>query len=136
MSTSNYGSTFYFNGVLYYAQVLGFPELSMGERNTTNHGSGGWEERRPNKLNSAGDFTMKILSDSVNVAALEAARKAGTEATCVLCNPVNQYSFTGWVKSIKEDDADSEKPNNVAALITVTPIGEITIEATDDDPSS
>lgn len=134
MSESNYGSTFSFAASpVLQAQVIGFPELSMGERDTTNHGSGGWQERRPNGLMSAGDFTIKVLSDVQTIADLFVAQKAKTEGQCYLANPVHSYSFAGWIKSIKEDDADAANPDSVTATITVTPIGEIELD--DDNPS-
>lgn len=128
-TASNYASLFAFPSgtTIVPAQVIGFPELMMGERNTTNHGSGGFEERRPNGLTSAGDFTLQILSTANQLTSLYTDLKAKTERVCHLKNPVYQYTFTGWIKSIKEEDADATSPDSVKATVTVTPAGEITL---------
>ena len=126
---SSYGSLFSFpSGTnVVPAQVIGFPELAMGERNTTNHGSGGFEERRPNGLTAAGDFTLQILSTPNQLTTLYTDLKAKTERVSHLKNPSYQYVFTGWIKSIKEEDADAKSPDSVMATIVVTPVGEITL---------
>lgn len=128
-TASNYGSLFSFpSGTsIVPAQVIGFPELMMGERNTTNHGSGGFEERRPNGLTSAGDFTIQILSTPNQLTTLYTDLKAKTERTAHLKNPTYQYVFVGWIKSIKEEDADATSPDSVKATITVVPAGEIAL---------
>jgi|SRR3990167_34486 len=126
---SSYGSLFSFpSGTnIVPAQVIGFPELAQGERNTTNHGSGGFEERRPNGLVSASDFTLQVLSTPNQLTTLYTDMKAETERVCHLKNPSYQYVFTGWIKSIKEEDADATSPDNVVATVVVTPVGEITL---------
>jgi hypothetical protein len=126
---TNYGSEFHWPSgtIVYAAQVLGFPELSMGERVTTNHGSGGIDERRPNGLNMQGDFTLSILSTPDNFVTLTSDKSAGTERVCFLKNPVHTYLFTGWIKSVKEEDADGTSPDSVKATITVTPAGQVTV---------
>lgn len=128
-TASNYASEFHWptGTVVYAAQVLGFPELMMGERNTTNHGSGGFEERRPNGLTAAGDFTITLLATANNISGLYTDMKAKTERVVYLKNPVHGYLFTGWIKSIKEEDADSTSPDSVKATVIVTPAGEITL---------
>ncbi len=126
-TSTNYGSLFSFpSGTnIVPAQVIGFPELAMGERNTTNHGSGGFEERRPNGLVAAGDFTLQVLSTAGALETLYTDMKAKTERTAHLKNPVNQYVFVGWIKNIKEEDADATSPDSVKAVVTVTPAGEV-----------
>ena len=128
-TASNYASQFGFpSGTLIVpAQVIGFPEIAMGERNTTNHGSGGFEERRPNGLTAAGDFTLQLLSTPTQLLTLKTAIEAKTENTCHLKNPVYQYTFIGWIKSIKEEDADATSPDSVTATVVVTPVGSITM---------
>lgn len=128
-TASNYGSQFHFPSgtVIAPAQVIDFPELAMGERNTTNHGSGGFEERRPNGLTAAGDFTLSILSTPNQLTTLYTDMKAKTERVCFLKNPSYGYLFTGWIKSIKEEQADAKSPDNTMATIVVTPAGEITL---------
>jgi hypothetical protein len=127
-TASSYGSEFHFPSgtIIYAAQVVGFPEIAMGERNITNHGNGGREERAPNGLVAAGDFTVQIISTS-GLTSLHADRTAGTERLCFLKGKVHTYLFTGWIKSIKEEDADATNPDSVKATLVVTPRGEVTI---------
>jgi hypothetical protein len=128
-TASNYASQFSFPSgtALYAAQVITFPEMTMGERNVTNHGNGGYEERKPNGLKATGDFTIAIMSTPLLIASLKTDKDAGTERTSHLKNPINQYTFTGWIKSIKEEDADATQPDSVKAMITVTPVGDISV---------
>ena len=128
-TSTNYASEFHFpSGTLITpAQVLTFPELSLGERNTTNAGSGGYEERRPNGLVAAGDFTIQVLATPGQMQSLQTDQKAGTERVSFLKNPINGYLFTGWIKSLKQEDADQTSPDSVKLMITVTPVGQITI---------
>lgn len=127
-TASNYGSLFYWPSgtVVYAAQIIGFPEIAMGERNVTNQSSGGFEERRPNGLVSAGDFTLS-LQNVVGNSALHADRDAGTERVAFIKGKVHTYMFTAWVKSIKEEDADATKPDSSKLVVVLTPVGQITI---------
>lgn len=126
---SNYGGEFHFPSgtVISPCQVLDYPELSMGERNTTNHGSGGWEERRPNGLNAAGDFTLSLLETPGVFGTLNTARAAKTENVCYLKDPVNGLLFTGWIKSIKKEAADAQSPDSGKLTVVVTPVGTVTL---------
>lgn len=125
---SNYGEEFHFpSGTMIYAvQVLGKPEYAMGERNVTNHGNGGFEERVPNGLLAASDFTIGILATPGNIA-IKSALVAKTENVCYLKSKQFGYLFTGWIKSIQEAEADAQTPDNVMLTVTVTPRGELTI---------
>lgn len=127
-TASNYGSEFHFPSgtAIYAANIIGFPEISMGERNVTNHGSGGREERRPNGLVAAGDFTVGVINHP-GTTTLHTARDAGTENVCFLKGKVHTYLFTGWIKSIKEEDADGQSPDSSKLTVVVTPVGQITI---------
>jgi hypothetical protein len=127
-TASQYGSEFHFPSgtVIYACQVIGFPEIAMGERNITNHGNGGREERVPNGLVAASDFTVQILT-TVGNTSLHADRTAGTERLCFLKGKVHTYMFTGWIKSVKEEDADATNPDSSKLTVVVTPRGEITI---------
>lgn len=127
-TASNYGSEFHFPSgtVIYAAQVVGFPEIAMGERNITNQGSGGKEERVPNGLVSAGDFTVKVINTPGNTS-LHTDRDAGTERVCFLKGKVHTYLFTGWIKSVKEEDADASAPDSSILTLVVTPHGGVTI---------
>lgn len=127
-TASNYSSEFHFPSgtAIYAAQVIGFPEIAMGERNTTNHGSGGKEERQPNGLVAASDFTVSLLAVPGHTS-LHTDRDAGTVRLCFLKGKVHTYLFQGWIKSIKEEDADSTSPDSSKLTVVVTPVGGITI---------
>lgn len=124
-TSSNYGSLFAFpSGTsLYAVQVIGFPEIAMGERNFTNHGSAGFEQRGPNGLVAVGDFTLQMISTPSALLTLKTDMTAGTLRSGHLKNPVYQYTFDCWIKSIKEEDADSTSPDTTMATIVVTPVG-------------
>jgi hypothetical protein len=127
---SAYGSEFHFPSgtVIYAAQVLGFPDIAMGERNTTHHGSGGKEERQPNGLVAASDFTLSLIAANGHTA-LHTARDAGTVNLCFLKGKVFTYLFQGWIKSIKEEDADASSPDSSKLTVVVTPAGGVTISS-------
>lgn len=125
---SSYGEEFHFPSgtIIYAAQVIGKPEYAMGERDITNHGNGGFQERTSNGLLAASDFTLSILATPGNIA-LHTARNAGTENVCYIKSKQFGYLFTGWIKSIKEEDADAANPNSVMLTVVVTPRGQLTI---------
>lgn len=125
---SNFGEEFHFpSGTLIYAvQVIGKPEIKEGERNITNHGNGGFEERVANGLLAAGDFTVQILSTPGNLL-LYTAVAAKTENVCYVKSKQYGYLFTGWISSVKEEDSDGTKPDSSMLTVTVTPRGQVTI---------
>jgi hypothetical protein len=127
-TSSSYGSEFHFPSgtVVYACQVVGFPEVAMGERNITNHGNGGVEERAPNGLKSVGDFTLSIITTAGH-SALFTDQSAKTERTCFLKGKVFSYTFVGWIKSVKEEDADSTNPDSSKLTVVVTPRGDMTV---------
>lgn len=125
---STYGSTFAFpSGTnLYACEVIDVPEGTMHERTTTNHGSGGFEERRANGLVSYGDFTVSVLSTPDAMNTLSADLKAGTERTFHIKGRVYQWVGVGWISHMKPEalsgmpDAKTEKQT-----ITITPAGNV-----------
>lgn len=125
---SSYGEEFHFPSgtIIYAAQVIGKPEYAMGEANITNHSNGGYEERVPNGLLSASDFTLGIIATPGNIA-LHTARDAKTQNVCFIKSKQFGYLFTGWIKSIKEDDSDAATPDAVKLTVVVTPRGQLTI---------
>jgi hypothetical protein len=127
---SNYGEEFHFpSGTIIYAvQVIGKPEYAMGERNITNHGNGGYEERAPNGLLAASDFTLSLIATPGNVS-LITDQAAKTERVCYIKGKQFGYLFTGWIKSVKEEDADASSPDSVKLTVVVTPRGQLTIAA-------
>jgi len=107
--------------------VLDYPELSMGERDITNHGSGGASERMPNGLLSSGDFTLSLLATPGVAKTILASMNAKTVATAVLTNPIDTMTFAGWYKSVKEESADATSPDSVKMTVVFTPTGQIVI---------
>lgn len=127
-TVSNYGEEFHFPSgtIIYAAQVIGKPEYAMGESPVTNHGNGGFEERAPNGLLAASDFTLSLLATPGNLS-LFVAQAAKTENVCYIKSKQFGYLFTGWIKSIKEEDADASSPDRVKLTVVVTPRGQLTI---------
>jgi hypothetical protein len=125
---SNYGEEFHFpSGTAIYAvQVIGKPEIKEGERNITNHGNGGFEERVPNGLLAASDFTLSVLSTPGNLLLFTAAA-AKTENVCYIKGKQYGYLFTGWIASVKEEDGDATSPDSSKLTVVVTPRGQVTI---------
>jgi hypothetical protein len=125
---SNYGEEFHFpSGTAIYAcQVIGKPEIKEGERNITNHGNGGFEERVANGLLAASDFTLSILSTPGNLLAFTAVA-AKTENLCYIKGKQYGYLFTGWIAGVKESDANAPSPDSSMLTVTVTPRGQVTI---------
>ena len=126
---SNYGGEFHFPSgtVISPMQVLDYPEMSMGERNITNHAGGGVEERVPNGLFAAGDFTLSLLETPNVLSTLKTAQVNKTQNVCYLKDPVNGMLFTGWIKSLKKENADAQTPDSGKITVVVTPVGAITI---------
>jgi hypothetical protein len=127
---SGYGDEFHWpSGTLVYAaQVISVPEIGQGERNITNHGNGGYEERAPNGLNMAGDFTVAIFATPGNLG-LYTDMDAGTERVCYIKYKPFGYIFTGWIKNIKPEDADAQSPDSGKFIVTITPHGKVTPSA-------
>lgn len=126
---TNQGSQFHYPSgtVIYGCEVLAYPEISVEERSTTNLGSGGFAERRNAGLISAGDFSLSILSTPNALKSLDTDMKQKVERVCFLEGQIDGYLFTGWIKRIQKESADSTSPDTEKVTVTVTPVGEITI---------
>jgi hypothetical protein len=131
-TVSNAGTEFHFPSgtIVYAAKIIGFPEIAMGERDSTSHGSLSagviQGQREPNNRVDASDFTIGLL-EVTGHSALYTDMKAGTQRVCLLKSKTRQFTFTGWIKSIKQEDANVDSPDSVKATVVVTPVGEITI---------
>jgi hypothetical protein len=113
--------------MLGYSQVIDYPEISEGERNVTNHASGGYEERRPNGLTMQGDFVISMIETPGVLSTLKTDMEAETERVSFLKDPVGGMIFTAWIKSVKREPADAQAPNSSKLTVTVTPVGKVTI---------
>jgi hypothetical protein len=129
---SNAGSLFYWPSgtAAYGCKVVDWPEIAGGERDTTAHNgvTGGvvFGERRFNNRVDAGDFTVLLLETN-GLSTMYADQQAGTERTVNIKGLVRQFTFVGWIKSIKPEQADVDAPDTQKVLITVVPVGGITV---------
>jgi hypothetical protein len=120
--TSNYGSTWTFNGASYKCIVTGFPELTTDEIDTTNHSSGGYAESIPSGLIRVGNITMAVLEESGNFSTLQTAMVNKTVANSVIENNLTTLTGSSYVKSVKQEDADAQSPdaNKMTVVLAMT----------------
>lgn len=121
--TSNYGSTFTFNGAtIGKCIVIGFPELATAEADITNHSSGGFGESIPNGLIRISDITMSLLDETGVFAALRTYMVNKTIATAVISNNGTPITGSAWIKSVKLEDADAQSPdaNKLTVVLACT----------------
>jgi hypothetical protein len=111
MATSNYGSTWTFNGESYKCKVTGFPRYTTDEIDTTNHSSGTYAENIPSGLIRVGNFTLQVLEESGNMLALRNHMASKTVATSVLENNLTTLTGSSWIKEVGEPEADAQSPD-------------------------
>lgn len=122
-AVTNYGSTFTFNGSsIGKCIVVGFPELATDAANTTNHSSGGFAESIPNGVITVGDMTLSVLDETGVVSALRTLVVNKTVATAVVGNGIDTLTGSGWIKSVKVEDADAQGPdaNKLTVVVACT----------------
>lgn len=121
--TTNYASTFTKGGTtIGKCVVIDFPELSTDKIETTNHASSGKREYIPSKLVDAGDITLSILAETGKLSTLVTDMNAGTVSAMVVASPLDTLTFSGWIQSLKEEQADAQSPDavKITAVIVVT----------------
>lgn len=120
--TSNYGSTWTFNGASYKVIVTGFPEVTTDEIDTTNHSSGGFAESIPSGLVRVGNVTMEVLEESGNYSTLQTAMTNKTVANSVIENNLTTLTGSSYIKSVKLEDADAQSPdaNKMTVVLAMT----------------
>lgn len=120
--TSNYGSTWTFNGESYKCIVTGFPELSTDEIDTTNHSSGSYAEAIPSGLIRVGNFTLSLLEESGNLLALRNHLANKTVANSIIENNLTTLTGSSFIKSVKVEDADAQSPdaNKITVVVAAT----------------
>src|SRR5687768_3805736 len=97
-ATTNYGSTFTFNGaVVGKCIIIGFPELTTEGADTTNHSSGGFGESIPNGLIRISDLTMSVLNEAGVYLALRTLMVNKTIATAIIANGVDTLTGSAYV---------------------------------------
>lgn len=122
-ATTNYGSTFTFNGaVVGKCIVIGFPELATEGADTTNHSSGGFGESIPNGLIRISDLTMSVLNETGVYLALRTFMVNRTIATAIIANGVDTLTGSAYVLSVKLEDADAQSPdaNKLTVVLACT----------------
>jgi hypothetical protein len=122
-AVTNYGSTFTFNGVtIGKCIIVGFPEVVMGEAETTNHSGSGYAESIPDGLVRVGDLTHKYLYETGVYTALRLLQTNKTVAAASLTNGIDTIAGSGWVRSVKIEDADATDPaaNEIVVVLACT----------------
>lgn len=120
--TSNYGSSWTFNSASYKCKVIGFPELTTDEIDTTNHSSGSYAESIPSGLIRVGNITMQILEESGNFSTLQTAMVNKTVANSVIENNLTTLTGSSYIKSVKMEDSDAQSPdaNYMTVVLAMT----------------
>lgn len=122
-AVTNYGSTFTFNSVsIGKCIIVGFPEVVMDDAETTNHSSGGFAESIPAGLVRVGDLTLSVLNETGVYAALRLLQTNKTVATAVVGNGLDTITGSGWIRSVKAEDADATDPdaNKLTVVVACT----------------
>lgn len=128
MAESNYGSTFTKGGsTIGKCTVIGFPELSTEKINVTNHASGGKTQYIPSKVIDAGDITLAVLAETTELSGMYTDMENESIEQCVISNPVDTFTFSGWYQSIKEEDADAQNPDAVKLTVVLAVTGGVVI---------
>ncbi len=121
--SSNYGSTFTFNGTsIGKCIVVGFPEVVQGEAETTNHSSGGFAESIPDGLIRVGDITLRLLNESGVLDAIHTLMTNKTVATAVVGNGLDSIQGSAWIRSYQPNEADATDPtaNDLTVVVACT----------------
>lgn len=122
--TSDYSSTFTFNSVsIGKCIVTGFPEVVMDEAETTSHDGTGFASSIPSGLVRVGDLTLSILAESGKYAAIRLLQTNKTVATASVTNGLDTISGSGWIRSVKVEDADATDPNAIKLTVVVACTG-------------
>lgn len=109
---TNYGSTLTFNGATIGKCVVeGFPEISTGKIDITNHASGGKAESIPNGVVSLGDMTVTVFEESGTLAALNTYINNKTVGTVAIANNSSTMSGSGFFLSVAPGEADAQDPD-------------------------
>lgn len=122
-AVTNYGSTFTFNGSsIGKCIIVGFPEVVMDDAETTNHSSGGYAESIPSGLVRVGDLTLSVLDETGVFAAIRLLMTNKTVATAVIGNGLDTLTGSGWIRSVKVEDADATDPdaNKLTVVVACT----------------
>lgn len=115
--TSNYGSSWTFNGEAYKCKVVGFPAIMTDVIPTTHHGSGGYAESIPSGLIRIENFTLEVLEESGNLLALRNHMASKTVATSIIENNLTTLTGSSFIVSVTPSEADAQSPD--ADFLTV-----------------
>jgi len=127
VATSNYGSTWTFNGaVVGPCVVQDFPEISTGKIETTNHAGGGVSEFIPSGVVTLGEITMSVIAQAGILTTLKAALANKTIAPNIIGNAVETFTFNGFIMSVKPESADATSPDANKYTVVVAATGALT----------
>jgi hypothetical protein len=128
MADSNYGSTFTKGGsTIGKCIVVDFPELSTEKINITNHDSNGKTQYIPSKLIDAGDITLSVLAETTELSGIYTDMEAESIEQCIITNPVDTMTFSGWYQSVKEEPADAQSPDAVKLTVILAITGGVVV---------
>jgi hypothetical protein len=122
-AASNYGSLFTFNAAsIGKCIVTGFPEVVMGDAETTNHSGAGYAESIPDGLVRVGDLTLSVLDEAGVYTAIRLLMTNKTVATAIVTNNIDTITGSGWIRSVKVEDADANDPdaNKLTVVVACT----------------
>ena len=127
-ASSNYGSTFSFNGVtLGKCIVEGFPEISTDKIDVTNHASGGKGESIPSGLTRLGDMTITMLEEAGVMAAIKTYIDNKTIGSIAIANNSSTMSGSGFFLSVAPGEADAQNPDANKLEIAIACTGAWTV---------
>jgi hypothetical protein len=123
-AASDYGSLFTFNAVsIGKCIVTGFPEVVMDEAETTSHDGTGFASSIPGGLVRVGDLTLSILAEAGTYEALRLLQTNKTVDDASLTNSLDTIAGSGWIRSVKVEDADATDPNAIKLAVVVACTG-------------
>lgn len=124
----NYGSTLTKGGVAVGAcLVIDFPELSTGKANTTNHGSGGYEESIPTGLIALGDVTLSVIVKDGVLTGIRNEMQSKTISTVAISDGVETVSGDGYYVSAKKEAADAQSPDVSKLTVVIAFTGPLAV---------
>jgi len=112
--------------VIGHVQIAKWPEWSQNKVELTGHDSAGDEESMPDGIRRPTPFVGTMVSTTDNIEVFRDDFEAGTVTTWTIADDVDSCSFSGWIMSMKRNDADGAKPDAVKWEISIQPTGPLT----------
>lgn len=109
---------------------LGFPKISTGEVESTNHSSAGVREYIPNGVLEVEKFSVTIVATLAGYASIKTDIDAKTFATYSIdfttASGITDWSFSCTPISIALGTADSQSPDLFEMVVDFRPSGDVT----------